>query len=127
MLLRKSVFKEYDRLLVPEDASLSMVMLAAYKDIKTQYVQNIIHFQKPKHANTWIFLQHSRCYQTEMPFTQKLLHRCSLSHTFSACLLSSMYGAEVTCKYRQFLTSDMLQRTCAIHFSMHLTYRKTYT
>jgi len=40
--------KEYDHLPAPEDASLSVVMLTADKDMKTQHAQNIIHFQITK-------------------------------------------------------------------------------
>jgi len=48
MVLRKSLVKEYDHLPAPEDASLSVVMLTADKDMKTQHAQNIIHFQITK-------------------------------------------------------------------------------
>lgn len=44
MLLRKSISKKYDHLLVPEDA-LPVVMLTGYKHQETQYAQNIIQFQ----------------------------------------------------------------------------------
>lgn len=42
---RKSVFKDYVHPLLPEAASLPVVTLTAYQDMKIPCVQNIIHFQ----------------------------------------------------------------------------------
>lgn len=44
MFLRKSIFKNYNCLLVPEDAGLPIVMLTPYQVMKVQY-ENAIHFQ----------------------------------------------------------------------------------
>lgn len=46
--LMKSVFKDYVHPLLPEAANLPVVTLTAYQDMKTPYVQNIIHFQITK-------------------------------------------------------------------------------
>lgn len=117
MFLKRSIFKNYNCLLVPVHAGLPAVMLTPYQH-SMQKMQST--FKQPECTNTCIFLQHSRCYQVKMPFTQKLHHRCSVRpRAFWTLQCVPWLGICMA----NFSQSDKLQETCAIHFSMHLTYR----